>query len=198
MTYSNDQLLRQMLNLLVKVIDFEDKSEFENQVLAAWNAKDRNEMLKIINEMNAYLENKSKPLTDDTDDDYKEKEKLAKKLSDEIDDICLDVSREHRRLEDWYVALANGMRARRCDSLDDEKWSGVCDILSPYFNLRYKIDYSDNNIELIELNELNELQSELISFEASLPLIKAKLRELEDIFSRQGGDEEKMSNDSDD
>jgi hypothetical protein len=187
-----------MLNLLVKVIDFEDKSEFENQVLAAWNAKDRNEMLKIINEMNAYLENKSKPLTDDTDDDYKEKEKLAKKLSDEIDDICLDVSREHRRLEDWYVALANGMRARRCDSLDDEKWSGVCDILSPYFNLRYKIDYSDNNIELIELNELNELQSELISFEASLPLIKAKLRELEDIFSRQGGDEEKMSNDSDD
>jgi len=197
MTYSNDQLLRQMLNLLVKVMDLEDESEFENQVFAAWNAKDRNEMLKIINEMNAYLESKSKPLIDDTDDDYKEKEKLAKKLSDEIDDIGLDVHREHRRLEDWYVALANGMRARRCDSLDDEKWSGVCDILSPYFNLRDKIDYSDNNIELIELNELNELQSELISFEASLPLIKAKLRELEDIFSRQGGDEEKMSSDSD-
>ena len=56
MTCSNDQLLRQMLTLLVKVMNLEDKSEFENQVLAAWTAKDENEMLKVINSMNVYLE----------------------------------------------------------------------------------------------------------------------------------------------
>jgi hypothetical protein len=61
-----------MLNLLVKVMDFEDKSEFKNQVLAAWTAKDENETLKVINSMNAHLETQSvsvlpPPAEDDSD-----------------------------------------------------------------------------------------------------------------------------------
>jgi hypothetical protein len=55
MSSSNDELHRQMLTLLVKVMDLEGRTEFEKQVLAAWTAKDKNEMYKVINALNAYL-----------------------------------------------------------------------------------------------------------------------------------------------
>jgi len=57
---SCDHLYRQMLGLLVKVMDFNDREEFGAQVLAAWTAKDEKEMLKIIDAMNAHLEAPSK------------------------------------------------------------------------------------------------------------------------------------------
>ena len=43
-----DQLLIQMIKLLVKVHDLDDREEFGNRVLTAWTAKDENEMLKVI------------------------------------------------------------------------------------------------------------------------------------------------------
>jgi hypothetical protein len=55
MSYSNDELHSQMLTLLVKVMDLKKRTEFGNQVFAAWSAKDENEMLKVINAMNVHL-----------------------------------------------------------------------------------------------------------------------------------------------
>ena len=67
MSYSNDELHRQMLELLIKVMDLEGKTEFEKQILAAWTAKDKNEMYKVINALKGYIYAKSeyeKPTTD--------------------------------------------------------------------------------------------------------------------------------------
>jgi len=55
---SYDHLYSQMLGLLVKVMDFNDREEFGAQVLAAWTAKDEKEMLQIIDAMNAHLDAK--------------------------------------------------------------------------------------------------------------------------------------------
>lgn len=52
----NVQLNSQMLKLLVKVTDPDDREEFGDQVLAAWTAQDENEMLKVINAMKVYFE----------------------------------------------------------------------------------------------------------------------------------------------
>jgi len=52
----SDQLNSQMLKLLVKVADLDDREKFGDQVLAAWTAQDENEMMKIINAMQEYLE----------------------------------------------------------------------------------------------------------------------------------------------
>jgi len=68
MSYSNDELHRQMLTLLVKVMDLEGRTEFEKQVLAAWTAKDKNEMYKVINALQGYLDAQSeseKPTSDE-------------------------------------------------------------------------------------------------------------------------------------
>jgi hypothetical protein len=52
----NVQLNSQMLKLLVKVTDPDDREEFGDQILAAWTAQDESEMLKVINAMQVYLE----------------------------------------------------------------------------------------------------------------------------------------------
>ena len=43
-----DQLHRQMLELLVKVMDLEGRTRLVNQVFSAWTANDKNEMLKVL------------------------------------------------------------------------------------------------------------------------------------------------------
>jgi hypothetical protein len=68
MSYSNDELHRQMLELLIKVHDLEGKTEFEKQVLAAWSARDKNEMYKVINALKGYVDAQSeseKPTSDE-------------------------------------------------------------------------------------------------------------------------------------
>ena len=67
MTYSNDELHSQMLELLVKVMDLEGRTEFKRQFLAAWTAKDKNEMNKVINALKGYLEEHSEKPTSDED-----------------------------------------------------------------------------------------------------------------------------------
>ena len=67
MSYSNDDVYRQMLELLVKVMDLEGKTEFEKQVLAAWTAKDKTEMYKVISALKGYVDAQSasdKPTSD--------------------------------------------------------------------------------------------------------------------------------------
>ena len=51
-----NELHNQMLKLLVKVIDLDVREEFDDQVLAAWTAQDKNEILKVINAMHVYLD----------------------------------------------------------------------------------------------------------------------------------------------
>jgi|LakMenE18May11ns_1017448.scaffolds.fasta_scaffold9828029_2 hypothetical protein len=51
-----NELHNQMLKLLVKVMDLDVRKEFDDQVLAAWTARDKNEILKVINAMHLYLE----------------------------------------------------------------------------------------------------------------------------------------------
>jgi len=57
---SND-LNSQMLKLLVKIADLDDREKFGDQVLAVWIDQDENEMLKVINAMQVYLEPPSPP-----------------------------------------------------------------------------------------------------------------------------------------
>ena len=67
MSYSNDDVYRQMLELLVKVMDLEARTEFGNQVSAAWTAKDKTEMYKVINALKGYVDAQSasdKPTSD--------------------------------------------------------------------------------------------------------------------------------------
>ena len=52
----SDQLNSQMLKLLVKVPDLDDREKFGDQVLAAWTAQDENEMMKVIKAIQVYLE----------------------------------------------------------------------------------------------------------------------------------------------
>jgi hypothetical protein len=68
MSYSDDELHRQMLELLIKIMDLEGKTEFEKQILAAWTARDKNEMYKVINALKGYIDAQSvsdKPTSDE-------------------------------------------------------------------------------------------------------------------------------------
>jgi hypothetical protein len=60
MACSNDQMHSQMLELLVKIMDLEGRTRLGNQVFSAWTANDKNEMLKVLNALNSYLDVQSK------------------------------------------------------------------------------------------------------------------------------------------
>ena len=64
MSYSNEELHRQMLELLLKVMDLEGRTILGNQVLAAWTTKDQNEMYKVLNSLKSYLDSE-KPTSDE-------------------------------------------------------------------------------------------------------------------------------------
>lgn len=53
-----DQFTGQMLELLVKIIDLEERTKFGNQVFAALTSNDKNEMMKVLNSLNAYIDTK--------------------------------------------------------------------------------------------------------------------------------------------
>ena len=82
MSYSNDQLYRKMLELLVTVMDLEARTEFGNQVLAAWTAKDKNEMYKVINTLNGYMYSQSESEKPSSDEDKAKYKKISKYVSD--------------------------------------------------------------------------------------------------------------------
>lgn len=67
MSCHNDQMHRQMLELLVKVMDLEGRARLGNQVFSAWTANDKNESLKVLNSLNSYLEVQSKKSTSEED-----------------------------------------------------------------------------------------------------------------------------------
>ena len=56
MSALRNELHNQMLKLLVKVVDFDVRKEFGDQIFASWTAQDENEMLKVINSMQLHLE----------------------------------------------------------------------------------------------------------------------------------------------
>lgn len=64
MSYSNEELHRQMLELLLKVMDLEGRTTLGNQVLAAWTTKNQNEMYKVLNSLKSYLDSE-KPTSDE-------------------------------------------------------------------------------------------------------------------------------------
>ena len=60
-----DQLTSQMLELLVKVIDLEERTKFGNQVFSALTVNDKNEMITVLNSLKAYMDTKSSNKTDE-------------------------------------------------------------------------------------------------------------------------------------
>lgn len=71
MTCSIDQMHRQMLELLVKVMDLEGRARLGNQVFSAWTANDKNESLKVLNSLNSYLEVQKKSTSEEDSEEEK-------------------------------------------------------------------------------------------------------------------------------